>query len=281
MLRQQTTIRIKDKLLDVSSPKVMGILNVTPDSFYDGGRYLEEKLVLEQCEKMLRDGASLIDIGGMSSRPGAEMVTADEELKRVIWVVEKIVAEFPEALLSIDTVHAEVAKACVEAGAGMVNDISGGNLDAGMWDVVSETGAAYVLMHMKGSPDDMRERADYENVVQEVFDYFSQKLALLREKKITDVLIDPGFGFAKKIRHNFVLLNKLEIFRLLGAPILAGISRKSMIYKTLGITPGDALNGTSALHMLLLQNGSNILRVHDVKEAVEVIRLWKEYHQAD
>jgi dihydropteroate synthase len=259
----------------------MGILNVTPDSFYDGGRHGDLDAVRRKTEQMLREGAAIIDIGGMSSRPGAELVSEAIELSRIIPAIEIVAREFPEAIVSVDTFRAQVARRAVEAGAAMVNDISAGRLTEGMYETVAELGVPYILMHMKGSPQTMQYQAQYDDVVQEVLDFFIAETGRLREAGVKDIILDPGFGFAKNIGHNFQLLQSLHVFRMLSYPVLAGISRKSMIYRTLGIPPEEALNGTTALHMVALQQGAALLRVHDVKEAVETIRLWSKLETAD
>ncbi len=270
------TMNCKGKLLPLSDPTVMGILNLSPDSFYDGGKYSDETAMLQQAEKMLAEGASILDVGGASSRPGAATVAADEELKRVLPAIETLSKHFPEAVLSIDTWRAEVAQAAVGAGASIVNDISGGVMDAQMFDTVAKLQVPYILMHMQGDPGTMQQNPQYEDVVLEVLDYFIKKVEMLRSMGIYDIILDPGFGFGKTVEHNYALLRNLHAFKtVLGLPILAGISRKSMICKPLGVNPKDALNGTTALHVVALQQGANILRVHDVKEATEVVKLWK------
>lgn len=270
------TLHCKGRLLDLSEPIVMGILNITPDSFFDGGKFTDENALLRQAEKMLREGASLLDLGGASSRPGAEIIPESEEIARVIPAIETLLKNFPEALLSVDTWRAGVAQNAVEAGACIVNDISAGNLDPKMLDTVAALRTPYVLMHMQGSPDSMQQNPQYESIVTEVLDFFIQKIALLRSLGVKDIVLDPGFGFGKTVEHNYALLRNLQVFQNgLDLPVLAGISRKSMICKPLGIKPADALNGTSALHMVALQQGVRILRVHDVREAMEVIKLWQ------
>ncbi len=270
-----TTLNCKGRLLSLEQPLVMGILNVTPDSFYDGGRYAGVDAALFQASAMLEEGAAILDIGGMSSRPGAEILSSEMELQRVLPVVEAIVQRFPEAVLSIDTIHSKTAKVCVEAGAAIVNDISGGRLDGEMFQMVAELDVPYVLMHMKGVPGNMQGQAVYEDVAAEVLDFFIEGIGRLRALGVKDILLDPGFGFGKTVAHNFRLLNNLHAFQITGCPLLAGISRKSMIWKTLKITPEAALNGTTALHVVALQQGARILRVHDVRPAVETIRLWE------
>lgn len=270
------TLQCKGRLIDLSHPVVMGILNVTPDSFFDGGKYDNAHSVLRQAEKMLREGADLLDIGGASSRPGAVEVPEQEELQRVTPMIELILKEFPDALISIDTWRARVASTAVAAGAAIINDISAGNLDPKMFPTVAQLGVPYILMHMQGSPGTMQKNPHYEDVVTDVLDFFIQKTTALRVLGVKDIVLDPGFGFGKTVEQNYALLKNMETFRrVLDMPILAGISRKSMICKPLGIAPAEALNGTTALHMVALQQGASILRVHDVKEAREVIRLWE------
>ncbi len=251
----------------------MGILNITPDSFYDGGKHKNPEDILRHTEKMLNDGASLIDIGAYSSRPGAKDIDEDEELHRILPMVNLILNEFPEILLSIDTFRSRVAKKCLQVGAAMVNDISGGYLDKNMLDIVAEFQVPYIAMHMKGTPQTMVNHAEYDNLLKDILYYFSEIVEASRNKKINDLIIDPGFGFAKTIDQNFELLQNLELFRHIERPLLVGVSRKSMIYKTLNISAEKALNGTTALNMIALQKGANILRVHDVKEATECIQL--------
>ncbi len=275
------TINCRGRLLSLEQPAVMGILNVTPDSFYDGGRHQGLDVALRQASRMCEEGAAIIDVGGMSSRPGAGLISAEEELRRVIPVIEAIAAQLPEAFISIDTVQPVVARRAIEAGACIINDVSAGQWIHGMYDTVAELGVPYVLMHAKGTPDTMQQQAHYEDVVQEVLDFIIEETGKLRALGVRDVIIDPGFGFGKTIAHNFQLLKRLHVFRILPCPILVGISRKSMIYRTLGCSPEEALNGTTALNMVALQQGASILRVHDVKEAVQVIQLWKELETAD
>ncbi|MEM6841111.1 MAG: dihydropteroate synthase [Bacteroidota bacterium] len=252
----------------------MGILNITPDSFYDGGKYHQaDRALLSQAEKMLRDGATLLDLGGYSSRPGASHISVEEEKLRVVTAIEHVAKNFPEANLSVDTFRAEVAQEALAAGACMVNDISGGELDPRMFEVVARYQVPYVLMHMRGTPQTMKQLTDYDHIVVELLGYFQQKIARLRELNVADIILDPGFGFAKTIDQNYHLLNHLQAFQELGLPVLAGLSRKSMIYKRLGGTPDNALNGTTVLNTVALLQGAAILRVHDVKEAQEAIHL--------
>ena len=275
MLDHQTTLNCKGKLLDLSHPIVMGILNLTPDSFYDGGKYNSASVILKQTEKMLEEGATILDIGGMSSRPGAQIIDTEEELQRVIPAIKMILKNFPDTTLSIDTIRSKVAIEAVNHGVSMVNDISAGNLDPEMFQSIANLEVPYILMHMQGKPTDMQQNPAYENVVLEILDFFIGKVGKLRSLGVKDIIIDPGFGFGKEIEHNFRLLKNLHAFKILEIPVLAGISRKSFIYKTLDIKPKEALTGTIALHMTALDQGATILRVHDVKEAVETIKIWQ------
>lgn len=270
------TINCRGRLVALDRPLVMGIINVTPDSFYQGHLADGPEGILAMARQMVAEGATFLDIGGQSTRPGSERVGAEEELARVLPVIELLHRELPQAVLSIDTYHATVAKAAVEAGAAMVNDISGGLMDAAMLFTVATLRVPYVCMHMQGRPETMQQNPAYDDVVTQVLDYFIERLAACRQAGIVDVVIDPGFGFGKTQPHNFALLKNLAAFNMLQCPLLVGLSRKSMICKTLRVKPADALNGTTALHMLALQNGAHILRVHDVKEAVEVVQLWGE-----
>lgn len=267
------TINCRGNLIDLTIPKVMGILNVTPNSFYDGGKYANEKALLNQAAKMLEEGATFIDIGAYSSKPSAEFVSETEETERLVPAVQLILQHFPEALISVDTFRANVAKAALEAGACIVNDIAAGGLDKQMMQTVAEFQVPYIMMHMKGNPQTMQSLAQYNNITKEVLFYFSEKIAQARSFGINDLIVDPGFGFAKTTEQNFELLDNLELFDRLELPILVGVSRKSMIYKTLETTAEFALNGTTVLNTIALQKGSNILRVHDVKEAIECVKL--------
>jgi len=254
----------------------MGILNITPDSFYDGGKYKDESTILNQVEIMLKEGATFIDIGGYSSRPGADDVSESEELNRVIPVIELLVKHYSKILISVDTFRSEIAKNSIEAGASMVNDISAGKLDANMLSIIGKLGVPYIMMHMKGNPKTMQQHTQYNNLLKEVISYFSERIVASHKEKINDIIIDPGFGFAKTLKQNYELLNNQELLKILDKPILAGVSRKSMIYKTLNTTSNNALNGTTALHMVALEKGASILRVHDVKEAMECITLYNQ-----
>ena len=269
-------INCKGKLIDLSTPKVMGILNVTPDSFFDGGKYKDEADILNKVEVMLKQNATFIDIGGYSSRPNADDVSEAEELNRVIPIVKLILKHFPDTLISIDTFRSDVAKQSIENGAALVNDISAGKLDTKMLSTVGNLGVPYIMMHMKGNPKTMQQQTEYNDITKNVIAYFAERIAAARKEKINDIIIDPGFGFAKTIAQNFELLNSLKLLQLTDQPILAGVSRKSMIYKTLNSTAKEALNGTTALHMVALENGASILRVHDVKEAMECVTLYNQ-----
>ena len=259
----------------------MGIINVTPDSFYDGGRSIVLRDIVAQAEKMVDQGATFLDIGGYSSRPGAKDISETEELERVVPVLEALSKEFPKMHLSIDTFRSTVAKQAVEAGAALVNDISGGMLDDEMLSTVAELKVPYVLMHMKGTPETMSSLANYTNVTKELVHYFSERIAAARKAGIHDIIADPGFGFAKTRAHNFEILKNFELLKVLEVPLLAGLSRKSLIYKTLGTTPEEALNGTTVLNSLALEKGANILRVHDVKEAKECVTLLQSVYNTD
>ena len=267
------TLNCKGSLINLSVPKVMGIINVTPDSFYDGGKTLGLTAILKQAEDMLTEGATFLDVGGYSSRPGATEVSEAEELQRVLPAIEAILKEFPNALISIDSFRSKVAKAAVESGTVMVNDISSGTSDSEMFATISKLKVPYIMMHMRGTPQTMTQLTDYENVTRDVLKYFSEKIAGARAAGINDIIADPGFGFAKTREQSFELLSNLELFKQLDLPYLVGISRKSMIFKTLEITIENALNGTTALHSIALLKGASILRVHDVKEAVECVKL--------
>ena len=267
------TMNCNGRMLVWEKPLIMGIINSTPDSFYQGSRFSGTDAVLAQAEKMLEEGADIIDIGGQSSRPGSTLLTATEELQRVIESVEAIHNRFPEAFISIDTFYALVAKETVAAGASIINDISAGSMNETMISMVASLNVPYVLMHMKGTPETMQQSAHYENVTREVLDFFIHKIPLLRNAGIKDIIVDPGFGFGKTVVHNFELLRNLSAFKIFDCPILLGLSRKSTIYKTLGTDASQALNGTTVLNTIGFENGANILRVHDVKEAREVVTL--------
>ena len=267
------TINCNGKLIDLSTPKVMGILNLTPDSFYDGGKYGDIDAAISQVEVMLRDGATFIDVGAYSSRPGATDISVEEEERRLIPVVRQLVTTFPEIVISVDTFRASVAKKAIEAGAAIVNDISAGMLDDDMMAVVGALQVPYIMMHMRGTPQTMKQLTTYDNFLKEVMYYFSERVAVAKSHKINDLVIDPGFGFAKTTAQSFELLNNLDLLEAFEVPVLAGVSRKSMIYKTLDTTEDVALNGTTVLNTIAITKGARILRVHDVKEAMEVISL--------
>lgn len=254
----------------------MGILNVTPDSFYDGGNYKNTMAIMSQVKTMSDQGATFIDIGGYSSRPGADEISVEDELKRVVPIIEMILKEYPDLLISVDTFRSQVAEQAINAGACMINDISAGHLDAKMLETVAKLKVPYIMMHMRGNPQSMKTLTNYDDLVKDVLFYFSERIAKARDLGIVDVIIDPGFGFAKTIEQNYELLNKLELLKMTDLPILAGLSRKSMIYKTLNFSSEDALNGTTVLNTIALQKGANILRVHDVKEAMECVRLTQQ-----
>ncbi len=276
---QKYTLQIKGRLITLDKPKVMGILNLTPDSFFEGSRVKNNPVdLLPKASKMIADGADILDLGGYSTRPGASDISIQEEIDRVVPAIEAIRAEFPYALLSIDTFRAKVAKAAVDAGADLVNDISAGNLDEDMLPIVAKLKVPYIAMHMKGNPQNMQMLSAYSDILEEILYYFAEKVDLIRKLGIKDVIIDPGFGFAKTTDQNFYLLRNLKSFEALGLPLLAGISRKSMIYKTLQINAQESLNGTTSLNMFALLQGANILRVHDVKEAKETIILYEQLY---
>jgi dihydropteroate synthase len=258
----------------------MGILNLTPDSFYDGGRYKNTDQWISQTERMIKEGASIIDLGAVSTRPGAQHVTEEEEIARLIPAVQTLTARFPQTVFSVDTFRSKVAKLSADSGAGIINDISGGSSDEELIETVASTRLPYILMHMQGTPATMQSNPDYIDVTYEIQDFFENKITFLKESGIHEVILDPGFGFGKSIEHNYKILGELTVFKKYGFPILVGISRKSMIYKLLDITPEEALPATSALHLAALFNGADILRVHDVKEAVQMIKLSKTYMNA-
>ena len=267
------TINCRGNLIDLTSTKVMGILNITPDSFFDGAKFSTNDLILTQVQKMLTDGADFIDIGAASSKPNASFVLETDEISRILPVVDLILKNFPNTIISIDTFRSEVARLCLANGASIINDISAGSLDLKMMQVVANANAPYIMMHMRGTPKTMQNLTDYDDIVKEIIFYFSEKIAQATSFGIKDLIVDPGFGFAKTTNQNFDVLKYLELFQALDLPLLAGISRKSMIYKTLDTTTENALNGTSVLNTIALTKGAKILRVHDVKEAVECIKL--------
>jgi dihydropteroate synthase len=267
------TINCKGKLIDLSTPKVMGILNITPDSFYDGGRFKDETSILNQVELMLSEGATFIDVGAYSSRPGASHVSEAEELNRIIPIVKLLVKQFPEIILSIDTFRSEVAKQCINFGAAIINDISAGKMDDNMLETIGKLQVPCVMMHMKGTPQNMQQHTDYDDLIKDIIYYFSERIAEARSHKIIDLIIDPGFGFSKTLEQNYELLSHLELLQMIEKPMLVGVSRKSMIYKLLETSSENALNGTTSLNTVALLKGAKILRVHDVKEAVECVNI--------
>lgn len=274
------TLQSKGRVLDFSSPKIMGVLNLNADSFYSGSRQSSVAEACRNAEQMLKAGAYILDLGAMSSRPGAKLSNANAELEQLLPYLLAIRKEFPETFISIDTIHAEVAKEAISNGADLINDISGGALDSEILKIVAKEKIPYVLMHMRGKPEDMQEFSNYKNLMAEIIDYFNQKIKTLKALGIQDIIIDPGFGFSKTLEQNFLLLKQMQSLQFCNYPILAGLSRKSMIWKSLNTTPENALNGTTALHILALQNGASLLRVHDVKEAQECIYLYEQYKNA-
>lgn len=276
LLPVQTMIQSKGRLLDLSKPVIMGILNATPDSFYNKGRESSLQELLDNAGKMLAAGATILDVGGATTKPGSDMIDVDEELDRIIPVIEAIHKKYSDAWISVDTYHARAAREAVSAGASIINDVSSGRFDAEMMETVASVKVPYIAMHMQGTPMDMQNNPTYQDVVGEVRNELVKTCDQCNDAGIKDVIIDPGFGFGKTVGHNFSLLNSLHTFRIIGRPILAGLSRKSMICKTLKVNPEHALNGTTALHMVALQQGANILRVHDVKEAMQVLKLCEQ-----
>lgn len=270
------TLNIRGKLLSLETPLVMGILNVTPDSFYAETRISSEKDLIQTAAKMLEDGAGILDIGGYSSRPGASDISEEDEIKRVVPAIKQLISHFPDSVISVDTFRSKVAKQAVEAGASIINDISAGQQDAEMFNTVASLKVPYIAMHMKGNPQNMVHQTKYDNLLLEITNYFYNKLFKLHSLGITDIIIDPGFGFSKTKEQSLHLLNNLEIFKTIEAPLLVGISRKSLIYKTLDTTSEKALNGTTILNTIAILKGALILRVHDVKEAVEIVKLTSE-----
>ncbi|MDQ3049557.1 MAG: dihydropteroate synthase [Bacteroidota bacterium] len=274
-------VNCRGRMLDLSVPKVMGILNVTPDSFFDGGKFTEQKAIINHAAKMLAEGADIIDIGANSTRPGAKMVDSATELKRLLPAITYLRDNFPDVIISVDTFRARVAEKCIEKGVSIINDVSGGDLDKKMFQTVARLNVPYILMHMIGTPESMQEDPKYDNVVLEVTSHLAKKVSQLRQLGVHDIIIDPGFGFGKTVEHNYKLLNGLPALSYLGCPVLAGVSRKSMICKVLKINPENALNGTTALHMAALMKGASLLRVHDVKEAVQTVRLFENIKNND
>ncbi len=276
--RKRMTINCKGQLIDLTIPKIMGILNVTPNSFFDGGKYKNESEILSRVEKMSSEGATFIDVGAYSSKPSAEFVSEQEEISRIIPVLDLILKHFPETILSIDTFRAEVAKASIESGAAIINDISAGHLDEKMLETVAKYSVPYIMMHMKGTPQTMQTLTQYDDIVKEMLFYFSERIAKARSFGINDLITDPGFGFAKTVEQNYEVFQKLDLFNLLELPMLIGISRKSMIYKALNSNAEEALNGTTILNTIALTKGAKILRVHDVKEAMECVTLFNKIY---
>lgn len=272
-LVQSTTINTKNKILELIKPQIMGIINLTPDSFFDGGHYNAHEQALERADRLLKEGASILDIGAYSSRPGADVVTEEKELERLIPFIEQVVRMHPDVVLSVDTFRAKVAEKAIEAGASMINDVSGGSLDPRMFATVGKLNVPYVLMHMRGTPETMQSMTDYDDMVADMMTYFIDRIAQLREYGVKDIILDLGFGFAKTADQNYQLLNRFDEFSVFGLPLLGALSRKSMIYTTLGTGPAQALNGTTVLNTILLTKGANIIRVHDVIEAKEVALL--------
>lgn len=267
------TLNCKGKLIDLSTPKIMGILNVTPDSFFDGGKYKDSKSILAQVKKMLDEGATFIDVGAYSSRPGAIHISETEELNRILPIIQLLIKNFPDILISVDTFRSNVAEKCIEKGACIINDISGGNADKRMFETVAKLKVPYVMMHMQGTPQNMQNNPTYTNITKEIILDFSKKAQRLKQLGFHDLIVDVGFGFGKTIEHNYELLNNLELFHQLDCPILTGVSRKSMLYKLLDSTPQNSLNATTIANTIAIQKGSQILRVHDVKEAMEVVKM--------
>ncbi len=278
---KKITIRIRGKIMELNTPKIMGILNVTPDSFYDGGRYSNVHLIIGRVRQMITEGADFIDVGAFSSRPGADLISEMDEMKRLEPALKTIRKHFPDILLSVDTFRSEIAKNVVENyDVNIINDIFAGTADDNMYQTVADLGVPYVIMHLKGTPQNMQKNPVYKNVTKEIFMFFAERLKHIRQAGINDIIIDPGFGFGKTIQHNYTILKQLDTFKIFELPVLVGLSRKSLIYKALKTVPEESLNGTTVLNTIALINGASILRVHDVKEAKEVIRLTQMYLQA-
>ncbi len=271
------TLNCGGKIINLSSPLVMGIMNITPDSFYDGGRYKNPLNAVTHAGELLSAGASIIDMGAASSRPGAGIMDPETEQKRLMPALKAVVKQYPEAIISIDTYHSSTAKMAIEAGAHMINDISAGNLDPAMFKTIANLQIPYIMMHMQGTPDNMQHNPVYKHLVKEIANFFSKKLEHLKQLGVHDILIDPGFGFGKTLEQNYRLLGSLDYFSIFELPLVVGLSRKSMVNKVLGVNPSEALNGTTALHTLALEKGADILRVHDVKEAAEAIKIVSYY----
>jgi dihydropteroate synthase len=269
----KSTINCRGKIINLSSPVVMGVINLSPDSFYDGGKFITRWEVMKQAEKLLSEGATILDLGAATTRPGASLIDAEKERKRLMPFVEVLVKEFPKAILSIDTYNSVVAREAIEKGAHIINDISAGAFDPNMFQTIAQLQVPYIIMHIKGTPENMQQNPVYDEIIKEITLYFAEKIFILRELGVHDIIIDPGFGFGKTVEDNFKLLNKLDYFKIFELPILAGISRKSMINRVLGTSPANALNGTTVLNTVALQKGASMLRVHDAKEAAQAIKL--------
>jgi dihydropteroate synthase len=275
------SLNCRGKLINLSTPRIMGILNITPDSFYDGGKYQTKKEILKKTRQMIEEGASIIDVGAYSSRPGAEHISAEEEMQRLKIALETIRTDFPDIIVSADTFRSSVASLVIkDYEVDIINDISAGSADENMFDTVAELNVPYIMMHIKGTPQNMQVNPTYDNVVEEIIGYFSEKVQKAKLAGICDVIIDPGFGFGKTLEHNYQILSRLDDFKIFELPIIVGLSRKSMIYKALNTTPDGALNGTTVLNTIALMNGANILRVHDVKEAVETVKLFSLFNDS-
>lgn len=273
---KKRTLNISGRLVRFDQPMLMGVLNITPDSFYDGGRYFQMETLMPRVEQMLNEGADIIDLGAMSTRPGSEGIPADEEKKRLLPVIKKIREQFPDSIISVDTYRAVIAKESVKQGADMINDVSGGQMDDRIFETIARLKVPYVLMHMQGTPETMQKQPQYSDVIKDVSFFFTKQLEKLKKLGVRDIILDPGFGFGKSLDHNYQLLDGLKNFNVFEMPVVIGLSRKSMINKVLGTKPEDALNGTTALHMLALERGADILRVHDVREAKETIRIFQQ-----
>ncbi|MDR1006282.1 MAG: dihydropteroate synthase [Bacteroidales bacterium] len=270
---------LKGRLLTINQPLVMGIVNLTEDSFYDGGAYLDFDAAMRRCEQVIAEGGDIIDLGACSTRPNAELISAEEETKRLLPVIKAVKSRFPQSIISVDTVWSDVVRATVEAGADIINDISGGQFDKGLFEAVSRCNVPYILCHTPATPDKMQQNAHYDNLVLDICKYFSDKIAVLRDLGVRDIVLDLGFGFGKTLEHNYELLKRQKEFEVFDLPILTGISRKTMIWKPLAVTPQEALNGTTFLHAFALQNGASIIRAHDVKQACECVKLYSLYNK--
>jgi dihydropteroate synthase len=279
LFNQKRFLNCSGKLVDLSTPKVMGILNITDDSFYDGGQFTDGRKMLLHAEEMIKHGAGFIDIGGQSTRPGSTRIDAKTESARVIPALKNLKKHFPEIIFSVDTYHAAVAEAAINEGVSIINDISGGTMDENMFEVIAKYNITYVLMHIQGTPETMQKAPSYSNITGEVMDYFAEKIAMLHVLGVNDIILDPGFGFGKTMEHNYTLLNQLELFSIYELPILCGLSRKSMVGKLLNVSAAESLNGTTALNTIAIMKGANILRVHDVKEAIESVKIVTSLHQ--